>query len=140
LIQRFSTEAIACLQSYSWPGNIRELRNVVERAIALTRDQQITPESLPKTMQGGDPAARETAPTWGVASPVNPTTSAMPLPLPRSSSRDAAIDAAEYDYLVQLLRTHAGNVSEAARQAGVSRQGLHKLLKKHHLQAGLFRS
>jgi DNA-binding NtrC family response regulator len=139
-IDGFSAEAIACLQSYSWPGNIRELRNVVERAIALTRNQQITPEALPRTMQGIDLGPRETASTWGVAPPVNPVTSSSPLPLPRSSSRDAAIDAAEYDYLVQLLRTHSGNVSEAARQAGVSRQGLHKLLKKHHLRASIFRS
>lgn len=57
-----------------------------------------------------------------------------------NQSREEALKLAENDYLVSLLSSHGGNVSGAARQAGLSRQGLHKLLKQHGINAGQFRN
>ena len=56
-----------------------------------------------------------------------------------SASRAATLDDAERDYLVTLLQKNSGNVSQSAVEAGMSRQGLHKLLKKHGVDARDYR-
>ena len=56
-----------------------------------------------------------------------------------SASRDETLDHAERSYLTSLLKQHQGNVSQAAKQAGMSRQGMHKLLQKHGLAAADYR-
>lgn len=120
-VQGFSDDAVACFQRYAWPGNIRELRNVVERALALARTDQIETSDLPAALQ--PKALDEQKFTAGAA----------------SASRYEALDDAEHGYLISLLKKHHGNVSQAARQAGMSRQGMHKLLKKHGIAAADFR-
>ncbi len=118
---RFSGEVIACFQRYAWPGNVRELRNVVERALALTRSSWIEAQDLPTAIQ---PPALDAQPCGADAA---------------GTSREEALDSAEYRYLTSLLREHHGNVSQAAQQAGMSRQGMHKLLKKHQISAHEYR-
>lgn len=120
-IDGFSDEVVACFQRYRWPGNIRELRNVVERALALARTKQIEVSDLPPPLQQ--------------STLVNNAISAGTL----RGSRYEALDDAEHDYLVSLLKSHQGNVSKAAHQASMSRQGLHKLLRKHGIEAAEFR-
>ncbi|HBJ36930.1 MAG TPA: sigma-54-dependent Fis family transcriptional regulator [Planctomycetaceae bacterium] len=149
-IEGFTPAAMECLCRYAWPGNIRELRNVIERTIALTREGLIDVGGLPSIIRDSDSAS-------AIASVANPgneqqlghraisTFNAGHSAIPEhsasvtSASRDEAMALAEYQYLVNLLKHYAGNVSEAARQAGMSRQGLHKLLSKHGLQAADFR-
>jgi two-component system response regulator HydG len=58
---------------------------------------------------------------------------------PSGGSRADTLDDAERDYLVSLLRKNSGNVSQSAVEAGMSRQGLHKLLKKHGVDARDYR-
>lgn len=118
----FSEQTIERLKRYSWPGNIRELRNAVEYGLAMARTQVITPGDLPAALQrpafdGGTTGSGSIVP----------------------GSRAGALGAAERDYLVGLLRENAGNVARSAQQAGMSRQGLHKLLKKHRVDADEFR-
>jgi two-component system response regulator HydG len=60
-------------------------------------------------------------------------------PRPTGATRAETVEDAEREYLVSLLRENAGNVAQSARQAGISRQGLHKLLNKHGVDAGDFR-
>jgi transcriptional regulator of acetoin/glycerol metabolism len=55
------------------------------------------------------------------------------------ASRGQALDEAEREYLISLLARNRGNVSRSARQAGLSRQGLHRLLKKHGIASGDYR-
>tara|TARA_R110002072_G_scaffold284006_1_gene447814 strand:+ start:31106 stop:32575 length:1470 start_codon:yes stop_codon:yes gene_type:complete len=145
----FSESALRWMKSYSWPGNIRELRNVIERSIALSKGNLIEASDLPENVgsDGVDEATSPAPPTQG-----NPQEDSLPHPLCESNcklpslvnitsgtSRDEAMKAAEYQYLVALMQTHNGNVSEAARQADLSRQGLHKLLKTHEIRAADFR-
>ncbi len=52
-LEGISPEAIACLRAYSWPGNLRELRNSVERAVIMARQQKITPEDFPVEIREG---------------------------------------------------------------------------------------
>ena len=92
-------EIEALLVNYSWPGNIRELRNTIIRA-------GIHPGALP-TLQ---------------------TTTSIP-PLPHA--RRDAIDRFEHDYVVEVLRRSQGNVSQAARLAGISRQTMTRLVARH---------
>jgi DNA-binding NtrC family response regulator len=122
-ITDFSDDAVELLRDYTWPGNIRELRNAVERGLAMAREELIHPADLP-------PALR------------SPGSAVEPAVIGKSSnaSRAATIDDAERDYLVTLLQKNSGNVSQSAVEAGMSRQGLHKLLKKHGVDARNYRS
>jgi two-component system response regulator HydG len=118
----FSEHTIELFKRHSWPGNIRELRNAVEHGLAMTRSKTIAPVDLPATLQRAslDAAAYEARePPFG--------------------SRADALGTAERDYLVALLKENAGNVARSANQAGMSRQGLHKLLKKHAVDAADYR-
>jgi len=52
-----SPEAVACIRAYSWPGNLRELRNAIERAVILTKHEMLFPEDFPAELRGQNPAA-----------------------------------------------------------------------------------
>jgi DNA-binding NtrC family response regulator len=118
----YCADTIELFRRYAWPGNIRELRNAVEHGLAMARTDLISPSDLPAALQCA---------TQGVKSPASGD--------PPQGSRAEAVESAERDYLMALLRDNAGNVASSATQAGMSRQGLHKLLKKHNLDAGEFR-
>lgn len=143
-VKRFSEATLDCLRNYHWPGNIRELRNAMERTVAFCDGNLIQPSDLPETIRHCAGISRGAV---GVVSPPGCKTS-FDGKLSTSSlsaeqhhlSREEALKNAEYQYLLGLLRMHKGNVSEASRQAGLSRQGLHKLIKSHHLRAADFRA
>lgn len=122
-VKDFSDETLALFQRYPWPGNVRELRNAVERGLVMARGELITLADLPASLQ--QPAA-------GQGKPVS-------VPVPAGASRAEAVESAERDYLINLLQENAGNVARSARHAGMSRQGLHKLLKKHGVDADQYR-
>lgn len=117
----FSDESLALLRQYSWPGNIRELRNVVERGLTMARGEEILPADLPAAVRRGESGR-------------SPAHATRP-----GGTRAEMADDAERDYLVSLLQENSGNVAKSARQAGLSRQGLHKLLNKHGVEARDFR-
>jgi len=115
----FSDETLDLLQQYSWPGNIRELRNAVEHALVISRGNAIVPGDLPAALR-----RRASETPASVAADLSTIT------------RADALNDAERNYLAALLKQNDGNISRAARQAGITRQGLHKLLKKYGLEAG----
>lgn len=123
----FAEETLEIFRRYAWPGNIRELRNVVEHALAVTRGALIAPKDLPTTLRResvvGPPSAVEPFDDFAAT----------------SGSRHAAIENAEKVYLASLMKANEGNVAGAARQAHLSRQGLHKLLKKHGIDPNEYR-
>jgi DNA-binding NtrC family response regulator len=111
--------ALAQLEAYPWPGNVRELQNVVERACALTDGPTIRVRDLPEHIRGrGRPA---------------PAVPGKDLPL--AEAREAWVQAFAQEYLTDLLRRHGGNISQAAKTAGVDRKTLHRLLAKHGIKA-----
>jgi len=110
-----SQAALALMEEYPWPGNVRELQNVIERAVALSEEKSITPEDLP-------PRIREMA---GCGPP------SFDLKLPFEEAKNRLIEAFEKKYLQNLMEMSGGNVSLAARTAGVNRKTVHRLLKKH---------
>jgi DNA-binding NtrC family response regulator len=122
-VRGFEPEALMALESYSWPGNVRELQNVIERACALAEGEMITLGELPQHLR--TPA---TAPSKETAS----TEPAVRLTLKEAKER--WIGQLEATYVTDLLKREGGNVSEAARKAGVDRKTLHRLLNKHALR------
>ncbi|QEF97846.1 Transcriptional regulatory protein ZraR [Stieleria maiorica] len=115
-----STQTLECFRRYDWPGNIRELRNVMERAITLARGPKIEVDDLPRQLRDGP---CQSGPGAGLS----------------EISRDEALDHADREYLAILLKKHDGVIASAARQAGLSRQGLSKLLKRHGIDADEYR-
>jgi DNA-binding NtrC family response regulator len=119
-VKGFEPEATIALETYSWPGNVRELQNVIERACALAEGEMITLAELPQHLR-----AR-------AASEPSPTDSAGKLTLKEAKER--WIGQLEAAYVADLLKQQGGNVSEAARRAGVDRKTLHRLLNKHGIR------
>lgn len=109
-----SEEAMAALQAYDWPGNVRQLRNVVERTIILTpRDRlaEIEPDMLPSEVTGGKLGGG-----GGVSA-------LMGAPL-----REAR-ESFEREYLTVQIRRFSGNISKTASFIGMERSALHRKLK-----------
>src|SRR4029453_15492144 len=102
-----------------WPGNVRELQNVIERACALTDGPVIRTRDLPDHVRGR-----------GASAPAGPGKD-----LPLAKAREAWLQAFAQGYLTDLLRRHGGNISQAAKTAGVDRKTLHRLLAKHGIKA-----
>jgi two-component system response regulator HydG len=122
-INDFSEDALALLRRYSWPGNIRELRNAVERGLAMARGSMIMPHDLPASMHRAEQSSTSATDQKAAA-----------------GTRTDTLDDAERAYLKSLLEKNSGNVSQSAIEAGMSRQGLHRLLKKHGVDASDYRS
>lgn len=108
----FAEEAMQRLQSYAWPGNARELQNVVQRAVLQASAATIQPADLSLPEAPSEPVGES------------------------FRTRKARFVAGfERDYLKSLLNTHHGNVSAAARSARKDRRALWELLRKHRLLA-----
>ncbi|MEM9084588.1 MAG: sigma-54 dependent transcriptional regulator [Pseudomonadota bacterium] len=110
-----SEEAMAALQAYDWPGNVRQLRNVVERTIIMTPRDRLTtvePDMLPSEITGG----RMTASGQGMSA-------MMGAPL-----REAR-ESFEREYLTIQIRRFSGNISKTATFIGMERSALHRKLK-----------
>jgi transcriptional regulator with GAF, ATPase, and Fis domain len=112
-------------EAHSWPGNLRELRNAVQRAIHL----MATPGSLqPQALLQADAPA---------AAAAGPATSDDTIPVSYlgtfKESKDALLASFEREYLHRLIARNGGNVAKAARDADIDRKHLHSLLKKYNL-------
>ncbi|MFL6574423.1 MAG: sigma 54-interacting transcriptional regulator, partial [Burkholderiales bacterium] len=105
-------EAMQLLVSAPWPGNVRQLLNVIEQAVALA-PTEVIPESLVR--QALDVADSALTPL------------------------DEARKAFERDYLVRILKITGGNVTKAARLAGRNRTEFYRLLERHSLEPGMFK-
>ena len=118
--------ALQCLTEYTWPGNIRELRNVIRCAFAICDENIIRVTDLPEAVS--DKRAQGCHPE-GLA----PTTAAPPRaqgaepcgPPPNPLAR------AERDALLEVIRTNRGNLCTTAKQLGMSRNALYRRMKRH---------
>ncbi|MBV9467756.1 MAG: sigma-54-dependent Fis family transcriptional regulator [Abitibacteriaceae bacterium] len=117
-IKGFSAEAHKALLAYSWPGNIRELINAVERAVILCRDGNVRPEDFALTL-GGSLSVDN-----GHDSSANGD----------SSSASRSLQEMEREFISTALQRHNGEVSAAARDIGWTPAALSKKIKEHQLQ------
>ena len=102
--------------TYEWPGNVRELQNVIQHAVLLGEAETVELSDLPDYLKGGTERA-----------------------LSFQTMRDRQSAAVEKTFLVELLRRHKGNVSEAAAEAGMTRKMIYRLAKKFALEVDQFR-
>jgi DNA-binding NtrC family response regulator len=111
-VESIAPQAIELLRNYSWPGNLRELENVIERAVVLTSSSLIEAEHLPLHVQD------------------------LPGFKPQKgfmASKSLAIQQLERQALVTYLSEAKGNVSRAAVLANLSRRIFHRLMAKYNL-------
>ncbi len=111
-VPRVSPDAWQCLDRYDWPGNVRELRNVMQRLVVLDDDGLIARSDLPENIRLPPAPGAAPAPAGG----------------PAVVATRQALRGFRAAYVERLLAEHGGNVTRAARTAGVSRRTLHRWL------------
>ncbi|MEN9579031.1 MAG: hypothetical protein RJA70_2040 [Pseudomonadota bacterium] len=115
-----TTEALLALYNYDWPHNIRELHSSLATAATLADRAPIALQHLPESVRRGPSLAASTADS--------------------SESIDLSEDeAAHRGQLIELLKTHSGNVSAVARETGKARMQIQRWLKRYGINATTFR-
>ncbi len=111
----FHPRAIDAMMRYSWPGNIRELENVVERAVILTRDEYVTFSELPEPIREatGDPQSEK------VFDGIRP---------------GMTIKEMERELIIRTLEDNDGNRTHSARILGITRRTLQHKLKEYEIE------
>ncbi|TMQ12901.1 MAG: sigma-54-dependent Fis family transcriptional regulator, partial [Deltaproteobacteria bacterium] len=151
----WSNDAMAALIGHSWAGNVREMRNIVERAAALSDGPTITRADLvfgremgPSVVEahdlaqaGAQAAQRAAAHMAGVdlppqAGPASFDPSLLKAGLGFKGAKQTVVDAFEIAYLSALMARNDGNITRSAQEAGLTRYHLRELLKRHGLKGG----
>jgi DNA-binding NtrC family response regulator len=123
-ITSISPEAMQVLMSYDFPGNVRELENIIERGVIFCRGQSLVVADL----------QLETTP--GSATPLLEGEMGE---MPFREAKDRAIQYFHHQYIRRLLEQYGGNISRAAEAAGIQRQYLHRLIKDARIEATEFK-
>ncbi len=124
-IHSMHPQVMDAFSRYSWPGNIRELENLMERAHILETSSRLTPESFPNDLFEFD---------------------ANPLFIPSSETltltqvRQRGVEEVERNYLKDVLTRHRGKIGESAEAAGISTRQLNKLMNKYGLRKEEFKT
>jgi DNA-binding NtrC family response regulator len=121
-VQRITPEAMRVLQSQSWPGNVRELENAIEHAVVFCRDKNLTPADLP--------FSRSLSPSVGAEPKTAVKLGEGLLDLPYREAKQRALAVFEESYFSALLERTGGNISEAARQAGLDRSNFRRAARR----------
>lgn len=119
-IKGFKKEALQVLYDYDWPGNIRELENLVERCIILSEEEYIDKSSLPPQVQSHDPAASAAAAGGAMFEDNSPI-------IPFEKLKEEAIKHA--------VKVTSGNIVEAAKKLNIGRATLYRLMDKYGIEA-----
>jgi two-component system, NtrC family, response regulator AtoC len=117
----FTTEAMRLLESYHWPGNIRELENTIIRAAALS-DHTVRPEDLPEHIRQTDDA------------PANETAVRVSADEFQEQEEWPSMAEVEGHYVARVLAHTGGNKQAASRLLGVDRKTLERMIKRHHIE------
>jgi transcriptional regulator with PAS, ATPase and Fis domain len=124
-------DALATLKAYRWPGNVRELQNVIERACALADGDRVRVADLPDYVAGGGGTVAAAA---GGAGDTVEAERATGQGLSLKDAKEQWMGVLEASYLRELLARHDGNVSAAAKAAGIDRKTFHRLINKYELK------
>lgn len=129
-----SPDAMSGLKHRQWSGNIRELKNVVERAASLGEGPVLTTRDflIGNDPFGGGPALMNTAASGGGGD--SDLAFDVDIDVSFKDAKQAILDQFEAVYLKKLIEKFQGNISQSAKSAGLTRYHLRELLKKHDLQ------
>jgi len=123
-IAAFDDDAARRLTQYDWPGNVRQLRNVVERAVIHCEEKTVTTEELPLLGVIGDANQQmEVVPSTG-----------EDLKRLKKKIREKAVEPIEKLFVINALVKNDWNVTEAARKTGLQRTNFQALMKKHGIK------
>ena len=124
-ITSISQEALSVLKTYRWPGNIRELENVIERAFIVENSNQITAASLPDNVSEKKPAVLNAS----VVSTAKPVPFGYVGPL----DFDAYKDQMEKDFIVSALKANKGKINQTVAQANIPKNTLLRKIRKYSI-------
>ena len=122
-IRSISVDAMNMLTAYSWPGNVRQLENVIERAIVMAEGEAITTEHLPFAVR---------------AEIAHPDT-----PIPKTSEdlkeikkriRESAVEGIEKSFILDALTRNDWNVTKSAKDVGMQRPNFQALMRKYNIR------
>jgi transcriptional regulator with GAF, ATPase, and Fis domain len=121
-------DTIDLMMKHDWPGNVRELRNVIERAVLLaeTPDSEAALRRAPPPV----PAKTDMTPSTTASSPDASMTVPVDIATPFKVAKQNVVSEFERRYISKLLAHHDGNISAAARAAGIDRMSIHKMLHR----------
>jgi len=123
-IQSADPVVVKALQEYSWPGNIRELENIIERAYILETTSVLRPESFPQEL----------------FTDINNTAEVeLDISLSLAEVRRKSLDYLERQYLKEVMTKHQGRINRASETAGITTRQLHKLLSKYGIRKEEFK-
>lgn len=136
-----SLKALDCMMSHSWPGNVRELVNTIERCMCLSTGSVIDFDDVHSAINQNalDVYVNQQSIGDYVSQNTNSTAIKSLSSLSGEASKTATLEQAERVYFQSLLKQHAGNISQAAREANMTRQGFHKALARLGIDQNKFR-
>ena len=120
-----NSEVMEAFMKYIWPGNIRELENLMERAYILETSSILTPESFPNEL-----FVSESSPVF------IPSSDSLTL----AEARQHGIEEIERNYLKDVLARNKGRINESARNAGISTRQLNKLMNRYGIRKEEFKA
>lgn len=127
-VKRISSSALERLVGREWPGNVRELENVIERGVIMASDETLSAEDIlvPGNAHAG--AGQQ---------PAEPSEDLFAMPF--KEAKDKLIEQFQAEYISKVLTRNEGNVSQAARDSGLKRQYLHRLMRETRLDSKTFK-
>lgn len=123
-IRGFSSDAMQILLKYDWPGNIRELKNAVERMVVMADEDLLSKESLPEVID------RE-----NIDGDSGPTTNEE-LKRLKQEAREKAVQDVEKNFVLDALARNEWNATRAAEETGMQRSNFQALMKKYNIKGG----
>ena len=123
-----SDEASAAFEAYAWPGNVREMENVLERLVLFCEGDEITLDLLPDEMKGGPPSA------GGVPTPIPRLDRGLDGRVSLKELVKETTAQVERELIIQALERTGGNVTRAAQLLMISRKSLQNKMKEFNLR------
>ncbi len=122
-VSEIAPEALRLLVDYQWPGNVRQLENIIHRAVVLATGPQIVSAQLPSEICGG---------------PAAPIGDSIPMTCEdlkerKRELREKSVEEVEHLFVTEALKRNDWNVTHAAEEVGMQRSNFQFLMRKHHI-------
>ena len=132
-IQGCSNRFFYCLSSHGWSGNVRELENVIERAMVISNSEKLDVDDLPRSLLGRTSNANSSLELTSHAESGHDIVYSYML------SKQKAVEVFTKNYLSNLLSLTLGNITKAAEMAGMHRSNFKKLMRENNIEAAPFK-